>query len=112
MRMINISNSKIYTIAGASPLPFSFNMNSVFCIYMISYLLTIYRTGNGINQFSGDGGPGYLASLNNPHYIAVDAAYNVFVTDTSNHRIRVIMSINGNISTIAGTGEVKLDSRD
>ena len=64
--------------------------------------------GNGAKQFSGDGGPGHLASLNEPHFVAVDGAYNVFITDTSNHRVRVVMSSSGNISTIAGTGEVKI----
>ncbi len=64
--------------------------------------------GNGAKQFSGDGGPGHLASLNEPHFVAVDAAFNLFITDTSNHRVRVVTSSSGNISTVAGTGEVKL----
>ena len=71
-------------------------------IYVITCLI-----GNGAKQFSGDGGPGHLASLNEPNFVAVDAAYNVFISDTSNHRVRVVMSSSGNISTVAGTGEVK-----
>ena len=75
----------------------------MFHIYVVTCLI-----GNGAQQFSGDGGPGHLASLNSPYFVAVDAAYNVFISDFSNHRVRVVMSNSGNISTIAGTGEVKL----
>ena len=75
----------------------------MFYIYVFTYMI-----GDGAKQFSGDGGPGHLASLNSPYFVAVDAAYNVFISDYSNHRVRVVMSSSGNISTIAGTGEVKI----
>lgn len=59
--------------------------------------------GTGVPGFSGDGGPAVAASLNTPRGVAVDAAGNVYIADTSNHRIRKI-DASGTITTIAGTG--------
>jgi DNA-binding beta-propeller fold protein YncE len=44
--------------------------------------------GNGAAGFSGDGGAATSASLNGPMGIAVDAAGNIYVADTANHRLR------------------------
>jgi uncharacterized protein (TIGR03437 family) len=46
--------------------------------------------GNGIDGFSGDGGPATGASLCYPFAVAVDAAGNIYVADTSNDRIREV----------------------
>jgi sugar lactone lactonase YvrE len=59
--------------------------------------------GNGSWGFSGDGGAAISAQLNYPASIAVDAAGNLFITDTNNHRIRKI-SPNGIITTVVGNG--------
>ena len=59
--------------------------------------------GNGAFGFGGDGGPAIGAQLNQPQSLAVDAAGNIYVADTSNNRVRKIS--NGVISTVAGTGE-------
>jgi uncharacterized protein (TIGR03437 family) len=59
--------------------------------------------GNGIRAFSGDGGEATNASLFSPWGIAVDAAGNIFIADTGNHRIRKV-SPDGIISTVAGSG--------
>ncbi len=59
--------------------------------------------GNGMQGFSGDGGPATSASLSYPAGIALDAAGNLFISDSSNYRIRKV-SIDGAISTIAGNG--------
>lgn len=59
--------------------------------------------GNGIQGFSGDGGPATAASLNTPIAVAVDASGNVFVSDSGNVRIRKIAP-DGTITTFAGNG--------
>jgi len=59
--------------------------------------------GNGGFKFAGDGGPATNANFNGPQGVAVDAAGNVYVADTSNHRIRKITT-DGVVRTIAGNG--------
>lgn len=60
--------------------------------------------GTGASGFSGDGGAATSARLNSPKGVALDSSGNLYIADTSNHRIRKIDSTTGNISTIAGTG--------
>jgi len=60
--------------------------------------------GNGTRSFSGDGGPATLASLNNPHRVAVDSQGNLFIADLANDRIRKVAASTGLISTVAGDG--------
>ena len=59
--------------------------------------------GDGTERFSGDGGPATDASISFPHDLALDAAGNLFIADSSNHRIRRV-SPDGIISTVAGNG--------
>jgi sugar lactone lactonase YvrE len=59
--------------------------------------------GNGTAGFSGDGGAAVSASLNGPQGIAFDAAGNLYIADTFNHRVRMVTPA-GSISTFAGTG--------
>ena len=54
--------------------------------------------------YSGDGGPATGARLNAPQGVAVDAAGDIFISDTANHRLRKVDHATGNISTVAGTG--------
>ena len=44
--------------------------------------------GNGGIGYSGDGGPGIKAELNNPYSAAVDGAGNLVIVDTASQRIR------------------------
>ncbi|QYZ65933.1 MAG: hypothetical protein OI74_07280 [Gammaproteobacteria bacterium (ex Lamellibrachia satsuma)] len=53
--------------------------------------------------FSGDGGDATQAQLNSPSGLALDAAGNVYVSDTRNHVIRRIDRITRVITTFAGT---------
>ncbi|MBT4501788.1 MAG: choice-of-anchor D domain-containing protein, partial [Gemmatimonadetes bacterium] len=60
--------------------------------------------GNGIEGFSGDGGPGAEASLSMPQGVSVDSFGNVYVADSNNRRIRRIDGDTGVITTVAGNG--------
>ena len=59
--------------------------------------------GGGTNGYSGDGGPAIGASINEPGYVAVDAAGNVYFADTGNNVVREVKT-SGIISTVAGDG--------
>ncbi len=70
-----------------------------------SYINTF--AGNGNIGFSGDGGPALSAAMNNPEGMTMDAAGNLYVADSLNHRIRKI-TVNSDgstvITTVAGSG--------
>ena len=59
--------------------------------------------GSGEAGFGGDGGPALQAKFNSPEGIALDAAGNVYICDTANHRVRRV-STAGIITTVAGNG--------
>lgn len=60
--------------------------------------------GTGQPGFSGDGGPATEAALDTPHGVAVDNAGNLYIADSSNHRVRRV-DPSGVITTVAGTGK-------
>jgi hypothetical protein len=66
--------------------------------------------GNGVQGFSGDGGPATSAALNLQSIsilacgLFVDGFGNVFFPDTANNRVRVVVAATGNIQTVAGNG--------
>ena len=59
--------------------------------------------GNGIEAATGDGGPATQASMYIPIRCVVDSKGNLYVTDQSGQKIRMI-NPSGIISTFAGTG--------
>jgi sugar lactone lactonase YvrE len=60
--------------------------------------------GTGTQGFSGDNGPAVTAAIDSPTGMAVNAAGDLYLADTHNHRIRKIAATTGLITTIAGTG--------
>jgi len=57
--------------------------------------------GNGIEGFSGDGGPATNAAFRSPYAVAADSHGNLYIADTFNERIRKV-DTSGIISTVAG----------
>jgi sugar lactone lactonase YvrE len=92
--------------------------NQVKAVDLESGLETLVA-GNGMRGAGGDGGPARAASLALSHGLdesgrlieglgesgglVVDAADNLYIADTNNHRVRRV-SADGRINTIAGTG--------
>jgi TonB family protein len=59
--------------------------------------------GTGTAGFSGDGGPAIQAQLRNPTAVTLDAAGNLYISDSADARIRKVTP-DGAINTVAGTG--------
>jgi len=59
--------------------------------------------GTGTSGFSGDGGPAVSAALSWPSGVALDAAGNLYIADSSNDRVRRV-ALDGTINTVAGGG--------
>ena len=64
--------------------------------------------GSGLERNQGDGGPATAATLNEPKGVAVDAAGNLYIADTSNARLRMV-DARGIIRTVAGPGQLGSD---
>jgi sugar lactone lactonase YvrE len=60
--------------------------------------------GSGDRGFTGDDERATEAELSRPQGVAVDAAGNIYISDSENNRIRKV-DTSGIITTIAGTGE-------
>jgi uncharacterized protein (TIGR03437 family) len=67
---------------------------------------TVVNTAN-TTGFNGDGAAATAALLNSPTGLAVDSAGNLYIADSSNHRIRKVSG--GNITTVAGSGPICLN---
>ena len=65
----------------------------------------IIRTvvGTGTRGFSGDGAAALSAQISSPYGVAVDAAGNIYFSDSLNNMVRKV-GTNGTITRIAGTG--------
>jgi sugar lactone lactonase YvrE len=60
--------------------------------------------GNGIQGFSGDGGPATIANLRAPTGVTIDRFGNIYISDYGNNRIRKVDGVTSYISTIVGNG--------
>ncbi|MGD9851851.1 MAG: hypothetical protein AB7T38_11335 [Nitrospirales bacterium] len=58
--------------------------------------------GTGEPGYSGHGGPGWKAALNEPKNVCFDAVGNLLIADSENHVIRRILQATGVIETVAG----------
>jgi trimeric autotransporter adhesin len=72
-----------------------------------SIITTVAGDGRGAysgGNYSGDGGLATSASLWFPSGVDVDASGNIYIADTTNHRIRLVTKSTGIITTVAGDG--------
>jgi sugar lactone lactonase YvrE len=65
--------------------------------------------GTGEPGFSGDAGPAVKAQLRQPHAIEFDPFGGLLIADIGNNRIRRVNLDTGNIDTLLGGGDVKLN---
>ena len=62
--------------------------------------------GTGESGFTGDGGPGGIATFNGPKGIAYSVSdHALYIVDTENHAIRRLSLDTGVLDTVLGTGE-------
>jgi DNA-binding beta-propeller fold protein YncE len=61
--------------------------------------------GTGVAGFSGDGGPGVQAQINNPYGLTVGPDGALYFCEIGNHRVRRLDLKSGIISTAAGSGQ-------
>ena len=64
----------------------------------------IITVAGGLQGYSGDNGPATAAAFWSPEGVAVDAAGDVFISDTGNNVVREVNQSTGVITTVAGTG--------
>src|ERR1017187_4384183 len=74
------------------------------CVRRISPSGTIQTVARGAFGSGGDGGPPTGAQLRYPRGVVVDRTGNLFVADSLNYRIRVVVGAGGTLFTAAGTG--------
>ena len=72
-------------------------------VFAIDYVVDVAGKPN-VAGFKGDGGLATSANLNGPLLIAHDSTGSLYISDTSNHRVRRIDALNGVITTYAGNG--------
>jgi uncharacterized protein (TIGR03437 family) len=77
--------------------------NRVYKVNSQGIISRVAGTQAGWGGFSGDGGPATQAQLRYPSAAVADAAGNLYIADTDNHRIRRV-SPQGTITTVAGVG--------
>ena len=65
------------------------------------------QAATSTKRYGGDGGPAVEAQLNFPTAVVVDGQGNLYIADTMNHRVRMVDSETGIISTLVGTGQAR-----
>ena len=77
------------------------------CIRRVELSTGVIATicGTGRPGYSGDGGPGRLASLNAPYWVALWKEDVLLIADAGNHCIRAMNLSSGLVKTVCGSGE-------
>src|ERR1700680_2639568 len=66
---------------------------------------TVTIAGTGTAGFSGDGGPGAKAEINNPYGLVIGPDGALYFCEIGNHRVRRLDLKTNLISTVAGSGQ-------
>jgi streptogramin lyase len=77
----------------------------LFPLLILSAQTTVTIAGTGSAGFSGDGGRGDAAQINNPYGLAIGPDGALYFCEIGNHRIRRLDLKSQRISTVAGTGQ-------
>jgi sugar lactone lactonase YvrE len=95
---------------GAGNLYFADNGNSVIRrIDAVTGIITSVAGTGGVQGYDGDGFAATSAHLSLPEGVAIDAAGNLYIADSSNQVVRKVTATTGIITTIAGTGVAGFD---
>jgi hypothetical protein len=68
--------------------------------------------GTGVPGYDGDGGAGRAAQLHGPRDLEIGPEGDLYIADTDNSVVRAVDLTTGIIRTVAGTGELGLDSEE
>src|ERR1043166_4454333 len=75
------------------------------CSACINAQSPVTIAGTGMAGFSGDGGPGLQAQINNPYGLVIGPDGALYFCEIGNHRVRRLDLKTGTISTAAGSGQ-------
>jgi len=90
-------------VSGSGPFSYQWQLNGT-NLPNTNFIITTVAGTNSAG-YSGDGGAAIQATLSNPEGAAFDAGGNLYIADTSNHRIRKV-DTNSMITTVAGTNSM------
>ena len=76
-----------------------------------SNIITTYA-GNGNTGSSGDDAAATSAQLNSPRRVALDSSNNLYIADTNNNKVRLVLKGTSVITTLAGSGSGGYNSAD